>query len=582
MELIPKLKKIEHRQFIAELNRDPNSTDNTIELSASSDTPYLREFGYEVLDHSQKSVDLSRMLANAPVLVDHMGDQVGAVKKAWLEGNKMRAVVQFSKSSRGQEIQQDIMDGIRTNVSIGYMVNKFTKQKQELDGIPVYKATSWTPMEISMVSVPADCTVGVGRSVDGNDEIVIDTEEEVIEPVLEIVEEVKAVEETSKTEESHIVIDEETTVEPVALVEEEKSISLDITNEQAAVDADESSVQPAIHSHIQVLEKTNMKNNEEMVVNPNIALTEKEQKEYSLSRAIYNLSRGNRSGFEFEVSQEIEKKSGETNGLWVPTSMKAQRALSIGSATEAGALTFTAPGEFVDYLRNRAVVAGLGASVMSLPGKIALPRATSDNTANWVAEDGANVTAVSQSFDQITLSPKKMIAQTAYSLEALRVANFDIEMLTRTNMYNAFATAFDKAALQGSGNAPTGLINLTGLQSGSHTPTASVLTYADAVELIKLVQESNADYGSLNFIMTPAIWASGKTTIKSGSTANFIISDDNTLAGYGLAISNNLTAGVLGFGNWNELILAEFGAIEIVVDPYTNAGSGKVVLTAAM
>ena len=124
-----------------------------------------------------------------------------------------------------------------------------------------------------------------------------------------------------------------------------------------------------------------MKDNAKDVVNPNIKLTEKEQKQYSLARAIYNLASRKPEGLEFEVSQDIATRTGrETTGLWVPTSMKT-RAIDIGGTNSGDELTFVSPGEFVDYLRNRAVVAQMGATVMTLPHKMALPRATSDNSA---------------------------------------------------------------------------------------------------------------------------------------------------------------------------------------------------------
>ena len=633
----PPTKTTEHRSFAAEFVQSATD-DGLIELSASSDVPYERAFGFEILDHSPKAVNLSRLLSNAPVLVDHEGDQVGAVKKAWLDGNKLRASVKFSQSRRGQEIQQDILDGIRSNVSIGYQVNTFKKEDKEIDGLPVYRATKWEPMEISIVSVPADYTVGVGRSAEVTVSVELETENEAEDTMPETAADPSAeieVEEEDVAEVQALMEVQDTLAEAATLSTEQPVVDLiveasnmvettinDIITEDGATDtetcsecggamedkgvckmcsgkpqknvsevvstkdaseaetAETRSTTTANHSPITVSERSHMKNNENDVVNPNIELSKKEEKEYSLTRAIYNLARGNRSGLEFEVSQEIGKTRHDTNGLWVPTSMKAQRAMDIGTATSAGALTFTSPGEFVDYLRNRSVVAQAGATVMSLPHKLALPRATSDNAANWVAEDGAAVTAASQSFDQVTLTPHKLIAQTRYSMETLRVANYDIEQLTRTNMYNAFATAFDKAALQGSGNAPTGLVNLTGLASGSNS--GSVLTYAGALALWTKVATANADFGSLKYITTPAIFAGGLTTIRSGSTAQFIISDNKQIAGYDVLVSNNIPSGYLAFGNWEELIMAEFGAIEIIVDPYSGAGSGIVTLTAAM
>ena len=148
-------------------------------------------------------------------------------------------------------------------------------------------------------------------------------------------------------------------------------------------------------------------------------------------------------------------------------------------------------------------------------------------------------------------------------------------------MYNSFATAFDKAALVGTGTGqPTGLLNLNGLASGSNS--GSSLTYAGALQLGSWLHEANADFGSLSFLTTPAVYSKAASTIRSGSTAQFIINDDKEIMTYPVYTSNNLTAGNLVFGNWESLIMAELVLFEIIVDPYTSAGSGIVKLTAAM
>ncbi|MFT6460475.1 HK97 family phage prohead protease, partial [Pseudophaeobacter arcticus] len=139
----------------------------TVELAFSSTTPVSRWFGEEVLSHKKKSVKLSRLNDGGAVLVGHdWDDQVGVVEKAWVDDEQVgRALVRFGNSARAQEIFQDIVDGIRRHVSVGYTVSKVEEEVRE--GQPnLVTMTEWEPYEISIVSVPADQNVGVGREME--------------------------------------------------------------------------------------------------------------------------------------------------------------------------------------------------------------------------------------------------------------------------------------------------------------------------------------------------------------------------------------------------------------------------------
>lgn len=158
-------------------NREVNEENRTVTLSFSSELPVRRWFGREILDHSEGSYDFSRLNNAAAVLIDHYSDQVGVVERAWVEDKKGYAEIRFSKSTRGQEVFQDIVDGIRKNVSFGYMINALDFEKEENEE-KIYRSYDWTPYEVSIVSVPADASVGVGRSEDDEKEIEVNNEPE--------------------------------------------------------------------------------------------------------------------------------------------------------------------------------------------------------------------------------------------------------------------------------------------------------------------------------------------------------------------------------------------------------------------
>ena len=150
--------------------------ERTVELSFSSETPveqYNWDYGryLEVLDHTPSSVDMSRLSARAPLLLEHERDeQIGVVEEASIVDRKGKAKVRFSRNAKADEIFRDVKDGIRSLVSVGYRVTKLVVEKVEETGLDTLRAMSWQPMEISIVSVPADFSVGVGRSErsDGN------------------------------------------------------------------------------------------------------------------------------------------------------------------------------------------------------------------------------------------------------------------------------------------------------------------------------------------------------------------------------------------------------------------------------
>ena len=135
----------------------------TVEISFSSEISVERWFGMEILSHDESAVDLSRLNNRAPVLEDHFSRQIGVVEKAWIADRKGHASLRFSKNPQGEEVFKDILDGIRSNVSVGYQVKKF--EVDEESNPKIYRAVKWMPFEISIVSIPADSDVGVGRSL---------------------------------------------------------------------------------------------------------------------------------------------------------------------------------------------------------------------------------------------------------------------------------------------------------------------------------------------------------------------------------------------------------------------------------
>ena len=136
----------------------------TVWLSIASQRPYERWWGIEILDHKKESIRDERLRAGAALLVGHdPDDQVGVVEKFEITSEKkLRILARFGRSARAEEIFQDVLDGIRRNTSVGYIIHDLVLEKSE-EGLNTYRVTDWEPLEGSLVSIPADPSVGVGR-----------------------------------------------------------------------------------------------------------------------------------------------------------------------------------------------------------------------------------------------------------------------------------------------------------------------------------------------------------------------------------------------------------------------------------
>ena len=142
-------------------------------LSFSSEEPYMRWFGNEILDHKEGAIDLTRLTEMGVVLYNHKRDNViGKVTRAWIEDGKGRAEIEFDSDDQSEVIRQKVESGTLKGVSVGYMVDSWEEVlpgKQSADGRftgPCSIARKWAPYEISIVSIPADTTVGVGREME--------------------------------------------------------------------------------------------------------------------------------------------------------------------------------------------------------------------------------------------------------------------------------------------------------------------------------------------------------------------------------------------------------------------------------
>jgi hypothetical protein len=330
---------------------------------------------------------------------------------------------------------------------------------------------------------------------------------------------------------------------------------------------------------------------------PIVDLNKRERRRYSISRAILAggaMARGQRpdvGGFECEISDEIARSLPSSvsprGGLFIPTALE-RAGLDTKTATKGSELVFTSAGQFIDCLRARTAVLRLGATMLTgLRDNVAFPRETAPATAIWVAENpGADEADSSLTLDQVVASPKRLSGTTAFSRQLLVQATPAIDQIVMNDFAQINAEAIDLAAIHGGGALePTGLYNLAGVNP---VAMGGGITFAQVVALESGVAIANgeSDVTTTGYITTPEIRARAKEVpeLAGGSIRMWrggMMNDARAEATN--QVAKNLGAGTnehgIVFGVWSECIFCEWGASEIVVDPFRLKKQGMIEVT---
>jgi len=556
----------------------------TAQIAFASETPYERAWGVEILDVTPSSMRTARLAKGANLLVDHdTRDVVGVVEQVSVDADRTaRAIVRFGRSARAEEVWQDVQDGIRRNVSVGYLIHK-AQLVDSSEGLETFRVTDWEPLEVSLVSVPADPNVGVGRSLD----------DEGIEPAVveEIAEPLSNLEEIKMTEATTVVV-------------ESRNHAAEITKIAAGIPGGADMAMDAIQRGLTVEEFQRdaiARLSTKPVPTADIGMTPKEVKRFSVMRALNalanpsDLAAQRAAAFERECSDAVSGVMGKAaRGFFVPNEVQ-KRDLTVGTASAGGNTVATdlMAGDFIELLRNAMVVTGLGTRMMTgLVGNIAIPKLSGAATAYWVAESGAP-TESAQTFAQVTMSPKTVGAFTDISRKLLLQSSIDVEALVQQDLATVLGLAIQQAAINGSGasNQPSGLLTqITPSVIGGTDGAAP--TWADIVELESDVSVANADVGSMAYLVNAQTRGKLKSTsMVSGQNGFVWDAGDTPLNGYRVGVTNavpsNLTKGGSGavcsaliFGNFSDLIIGMWGTIDLMVDPYSGSNAGTVRVVA--
>ena len=565
-----------------------NQENRTVEVAFSSEEPVERWFGMEVLSHDAGAVDLSRLNDGGAVLFNHdWDDQIGVIERAWVDADRRgRALVRFGNGAKAAEKFQDVQDGILRHISVGYSIANF--EEEVSDGSRTFTATRWQPYEISFVTVPADPTVGVGRMSERPEEKPVNLTLEEGNRNMDKTQNIPAVAEDNTAERG--MQNERARVSELLAIGRSYAAhgGIEAAEKVIAEGGGEAQLRAAIMDNMRT---------QPVMTAEEIGMTAKEQREFSLLRAMSAAATGkwDKAGLEREVSEELEKRHGRAAaGFFVPTDLIA-RAYSKGNAANGGNTVANEFREdlFIELLRNRLAVAQLGATVLDgLVGDITIPKHLTGNTVQWVDENGS-ATESNATFGQMSLKPKTVTANTELSRKFILQSSLSAEQFARSELLKAMMLGIDLAAIngKGTGNEPTGILNTAGIGAVEIGANGGAPEWKHIVALESAIAAANADIGDLAYITNARVRGLLKTKLKADGVSGYIWQDGATpLNGYRCAVSNqipsNLTKGTavnkcspLIFGNWSDLMIAHWGVLDVIVDPYTKSTTGAVRIT---
>ena len=622
-----------HFQRTATIEKRAAREDGLVEIAISSEAPYERWFGIEILRHTSDSVDMTRIGdGRHPLLLNHdTGTQIGAVKSARIDDDKvLRGLVQFSRSALGQEIKQDVEDEIRSHVSVGYFIDEIEEVERAEDGSekvirtmtgeefqremraqhgenfyrsglaaargkgdtpPTFVVTRWTPFEASIVPVPADVTVGVGRSagVESDPKEAAKPTPDAPSAAPEIIfMENRKMSEAQKTP-AELEIERR---DAIAALAESYGKYLQPNDARDAITGKASVEQ----FRELIMQRMESKHTDTSGIQ--IGMSANEAKRYSLGRALVAAISGDwtKAGLELECSRAVESIMGRApEGFFLPPDV-FRRDFNVGTSSEAGNLVAAGlRGDlFTDVLRNNMVMGQLGCTFLTgLTGNVDIPRKITASTLGMLTEIGSS-SETAPATAKATLSPKRIGAYVQVSKQALIQSAIALENMIRDDLVTGAAVLLENQAINGAGTGAEikGLRNVTGIGTVVGGTNGLAPAWSHLVDLESACANANAEPDRLSgYLTNTKVRGKYKQTQFATNLPMIWQPGDQALNGYRVAVTNNvpsnLTKGTstticsstLFGSDWSNVVIGLFGAPDITVDPYSLAATGQVQIT---
>jgi HK97 family phage major capsid protein len=563
----------------AEFEHTPASGDAaaSVRMTVSSELPvlswvsmggeYMR--AWEILDHSESSIDMSRAGGGLVVLDRHYGDQIGLIAAPQVSGDrKLGGQVEFCTGERAQEIAADAAKGLRRNVSVGYAVDSSSYRVEGTkDGIPVVRAMSWTPYEASFEPVPADSTVGVNRAA----------KEATVNNQQEKKMDLKEIQEINRLARQHGIAQE--------IVDKHLEADKSLGDFRALVIEKQAEDAKAQRTEIEVLRARKPATPDAQAAAP-LGGSKEEQAKITRKYSVLNVLRslaGHKVdvGFEREVSEECARASGKVaTGIMIPHAVLAQRDLTKLGTSSATVATDLLAGEFIDLLRSKTILAPLGVRFLTgLVGDVAIPKMSAGATGYWVAESG-DITESAPTLGQVTGSPHTCGALVDISRRLLLQSSPSAEMLVRDEIVERIARTIQIAVFAGTGadGQPSAITAAAGINNP--TVTQGTPTFAQLLDFPGSILTDNASSDNMKWAMTGEVWAKLAATATNGAGSPLALDfASKTLIGFPYEVSEDVGANSLFFGNWASVMVGVWGnGVDINADTATLSSQGALRL----
>jgi HK97 family phage prohead protease len=468
---MPEVKKIPLQLREAELcslETRQEGEPQRITFALSSEEPVERYFGTEILSHEKSAIRMGRISKRAmPLLFNHSpGDPIGMVESGEIRGGRLHVEATLFDTERAREVAAMLAGGLR-NVSVGYRIHDAEEDRKSGE----FRVTDWEPYEASIVTIPADPTVGLGRSDAQEFEVSIRSI-----PAKPAVSHgaVKMPEVNTAAAGASAELTPENLRQAVSPVELEKIRKETIETLCRANNLDEQYARTWIASGAdvnQVAKDLLAVIEERGRINPQsvakLDLSKADTRRYSLLRALRAASNKDwkDAGLELECNRELSKRLNKVpkaaTSFFVPLDVLMRDLPNAGrrDMTSAGvsgsnylAQTDNQPGSFIELLRNRSVALRMGVTRLSgLQGNVTIPKMTAGNTAYWLADENTQITESQPTIAQLSLSPKNVAALTELSHQLLQQSSPDAENLVLTSIARDIGLAVDVGILRGSG-----------------------------------------------------------------------------------------------------------------------------------
>jgi HK97 family phage major capsid protein/HK97 family phage prohead protease len=549
----------------------------------TSDYKVERWFGTEVLSHGKGAIRMDRLNSGAaPLLFNHdWSDPIGMIDGARVEGGRLWVDAHLFATARAAEVAAMVEGGLH-NVSCGYEIHELTEDTKARE----YTVTDWEPLEGSICTVPADPSVGIGRSADDG-----------AKPV-------RVVRSATNTNTHHAA--PATPKEKATMAEAQAAAGAAETrhdplevekNRKAAIGnmCRASKIDPRVEDQWvregatleevaeKVLKVMEERGKERPTAASDLGLTRAETQRFSLFRAIRAMRTPtqeniNLAAYELDCSRTLAKRlqREDSNSIFIPGEVlqrplgeAAQRAMATTPGAKGGYMVNVENMGFIDILRNRSVTMKMGARRLpGLVGNVTIPRQTGKGTVTWQGGEGTSVTAADQALGQLSMTPKTAIAITDASEQLLRQATPSAEAFIMADLAADIAIdGVDYVAINGAGGAqPLGIKNTTGVTTGQDAGTA---TYAKLLAFVSTAGASNAIRGNPGFVTNTAGAAKLMTVQRFSGTDTPVWEGnmlDGTLCGFNAMSSEQLASGNLIFGSWDEVVIGEWGVLELAMD----------------